>query len=91
MNVVASQGGLLGGLIGWVASRIMHTDAQQGIILNVVVGVIGAALAGWLLSPLVGMSTINDNNLSIPSLFVSLVGAVALLAIAHLVRGRKAT
>jgi uncharacterized membrane protein YeaQ/YmgE (transglycosylase-associated protein family) len=89
MNVIVWL--VVGGLIGWVASRIMHTDAQQGIILNVVVGVIGAALAGWLLSPLVGMSTINDNNLSIPSLFVSLVGAVALLAIAHLVRGRKAT
>ncbi len=89
MNVIVWL--VVGGLIGWVASRIMHTDAQQGIILNVVVGVIGAALAGWLLNPLVGVSTINDNNLSIPSLLVSLVGAVALLAIAHLVRGRKAT
>ena len=82
---------LVGGLIGWVASRIMHTDAQQGLILNVVVGVVGAALAGWLLSPLVGVSTINNSNLSIPSLLVSLVGAVALLAIVNLIKGRRTT
>jgi len=88
MNFIAWL--LVGGLIGWAASRIMHTDAQQGIILNVVVGVVGAGLAGWLISPLVGVSTINDNNLSVPSVLVSLVGAVALLAIVNFVSRRKA-
>jgi uncharacterized membrane protein YeaQ/YmgE (transglycosylase-associated protein family) len=45
---------IVGGLIGWIASLIMHTDAQQGIFLNVVVGIVGALLAGFLLAPLFG-------------------------------------
>jgi len=77
---------IIGGLVGWVASLIMRTDAQQGIVLNVVVGIVGAFLAGWLVSPLVGVGTINQNNFSIGSLLVSLVGAVVLLAIVNLFR-----
>jgi uncharacterized membrane protein YeaQ/YmgE (transglycosylase-associated protein family) len=77
---------IVGGLIGWVASMLMRTNGQQGILLNVVVGVIGAVLGGWFLSPLVGVSTINQGNLSVPSLLVSLLGAVILLAIVNLVR-----
>jgi uncharacterized membrane protein YeaQ/YmgE (transglycosylase-associated protein family) len=77
---------IVGGLIGWVASRFMRTDAQQGIVLNVVVGIVGAILGGWFLSPLFGVTTINQNNFSIPSLFVSFLGAVILLAIVNFVR-----
>jgi uncharacterized membrane protein YeaQ/YmgE (transglycosylase-associated protein family) len=77
---------IVGGLIGWLASIIMRTDARQGILLNVVVGIVGAFLAGWFLSPLFGVSTINQNSFSIQSLVVSLVGAVALLGIVNLVR-----
>jgi len=77
---------IIGGLIGWVASLIMKTDAQQGIILNVVVGIVGAMLGGWLISPLVGFGTINQSALSVPAMLVSLVGAVILLAIVNLVR-----
>jgi uncharacterized membrane protein YeaQ/YmgE (transglycosylase-associated protein family) len=77
---------IVGGLIGWVASMLMRTDARQGIFLNVVVGIVGAVLGGWFLSPMVGVSTINQSNFSIPSLVVSLVGAVALLAIVNLIR-----
>ena len=77
---------IVGGLIGWVASMLMRTNGQQGILLNVVVGVIGAVLGGWFLSPLFGVSTINQGNLSVPSLIVSLLGAVILLAIVNLVR-----
>ena len=73
-------------MIGWVASMFMQTDARQGIFLNVVVGIVGAVLGGWFLSPLVGVSTINQGSFSIASLVVSLVGAVALLAIVNLVR-----
>ncbi len=76
----------VGGLIGWVASLMMRTDAQQGMFLNVIVGIIGAALAGWFISPLVGIPSINANSFSIGSLLVSLVGAVVLLAIVNLVR-----
>jgi uncharacterized membrane protein YeaQ/YmgE (transglycosylase-associated protein family) len=77
---------LVGGLIGWLASVIMRTDAQQGVVLNVVVGIVGAALAGWLLSPILGVSTINQSNFSLGGLLVSLGGAVILLAIVNLVR-----
>jgi uncharacterized membrane protein YeaQ/YmgE (transglycosylase-associated protein family) len=79
---------VVGGLIGWVASKIMRTDGQQGIVLNVVVGIVGAVLGGWFLSPLVGVSTINQANFSVPGLLVSLVGAVILLGIVNLVRRR---
>ncbi|MBK1686404.1 GlsB/YeaQ/YmgE family stress response membrane protein [Rubrivivax gelatinosus] len=77
---------VVGGLIGWVASKIMHTDAQQGVILNVVVGIIGAALGGWLVSPLIGVGTINQGVFSFGALIVSLVGAIILLAIVNLFR-----
>ena len=77
---------VIGGLIGWVASMVMRTDGQQGIVINVVVGIVGAVLGGWFLSPLVGVSTINQNNFSLAGLLVSLVGAVILLAIVNLVR-----
>ena len=77
---------VVGGLIGWVASMIMKTDAQQGVILNVVVGIVGAFLGGWLISPLVGVATINQDAFSIGALLVSLVGAIILLAIVNLFR-----
>ena len=77
---------VVGGLVGWVASLIMKTDGSQGITLNVVVGIVGALLAGFFISPLVGIPTINDNTLSIGSLLVSLVGAVILIALAKMVR-----
>ena len=76
----------IGGLIGWLASVVMRTDGQQGIMLNVVVGIVGAILGGWILSPLVGVSTINQSNFSLGGLLVSLLGAVILLAIVNLVR-----
>jgi uncharacterized membrane protein YeaQ/YmgE (transglycosylase-associated protein family) len=77
---------VLGGVVGWLASLIMRTDGQQGIVLNVVVGVVGAFLAGWFISPLVGLGTINQNNLSLASVLVSLIGAVILLAVVNLFR-----
>lgn len=77
---------IVGGIIGWVASMIMRTDASQGLFLNIVVGIVGAALAGWLISPLIGVPTINQDTFSIGSLLVSLVGAVILLAIVNLFR-----
>ncbi|MDB5729835.1 MAG: GlsB/YeaQ/YmgE family stress response rane protein [Noviherbaspirillum sp.] len=77
---------VVGGILGWLASLVMRTDAQQGMLLNVVVGIIGALLGGWLLAPLFGTGTINQNDFSISSLLVSFLGAVALLAIVNLVR-----
>ena len=74
---------IIGGLIGWVASMVMGTDGQQGLVLNIVVGVIGAALGGWFFG---GATTINQGNLSLNSIIVSLVGAVVLIAGLKLVR-----
>lgn len=77
---------VVGGLIGWVASKIMGTDGQQGILLNIVVGIVGALLAGWLISPLVGVATINQDVFSVGAIVVSLIGAVILLAIVSVFR-----
>jgi uncharacterized membrane protein YeaQ/YmgE (transglycosylase-associated protein family) len=77
---------VVGGLIGWVASMLMRTNGQQGIILNIVVGIVGAFLGGWLIAPMVGAGTINQNDFSVGGLAVSLLGAVILLAIVNLVR-----
>ena len=81
---------ITGGVIGWLASMLMKTDAQQGMVLNVVVGIVGAMLAGWLISPMVGVGTINQDNFSLPSMVVSLIGAVILLAIVNLLRRGRA-
>lgn len=77
---------IVGGIIGWVASLLMRTDAQQGILLNVVVGIVGALLAGFLITPLVGGASITDGALNITSILISLLGAVVLLGIVNLVR-----
>jgi uncharacterized membrane protein YeaQ/YmgE (transglycosylase-associated protein family) len=77
---------VIGGILGWIASIIMHTNAQQGIFLNIVVGIIGAMVAGFLLTPLFGIGTINQDSFSLPALFVSLLGAIILLAIVNLFR-----
>ena len=76
---------IVGGVVGWLASIIMRTDAQQGILLNVVVGIVGALLAGFVVSPMLGIGTINQ-GVSLATFLVSLVGAVILLAIVNLFR-----
>ena len=80
---------IVGGLIGWVASILMHTNAQQGILLNVIVGIVGAFIAGYVISPYFGISTINQNNFSLPALLVSLGGAVVLLFVVSLFTRRR--
>ncbi len=76
---------IVGGVVGWLASIIMRTDAQQGIWLNVIVGIVGALLAGFIVSPLIGVGTINE-GITVASFLVSLVGAVILLAIVNMFR-----
>jgi uncharacterized membrane protein YeaQ/YmgE (transglycosylase-associated protein family) len=77
---------IVGGIIGWLASAIMRTDAEQGTLLNIVVGVVGAFVAGLVLTPLLGIGTINEGSFSLPALIVSLLGAVILLAVVNLFR-----
>jgi uncharacterized membrane protein YeaQ/YmgE (transglycosylase-associated protein family) len=73
---------IVGGICGWLASLIMRTDAQQGLILNIVVGIVGAAIAGFLLG---GGASLN-NAITIETFLYSLLGAVVLLAIVNLIR-----
>jgi len=80
---------IIGGILGWIASRMMGTDDQQGVLLNIVVGVVGAFVAGLLLSPLLGVGTINQSDFSLPSMLISLLGAVILLALVNAFRGRR--
>ncbi len=77
---------VVGGIIGWIASLIMKTDGQQGILLNVIVGIIGSFIGGWLIAPLLGSGTANSGDFSIPGLIASLIGALILLAIVNLFR-----
>ena len=77
---------VVGGILGWLASLVMKTDGQQGIFLNVVVGIVGALIAGFLIAPLFGTGTINSNDFSISGLLVSFLGAAVLLAIVNMFR-----
>ena len=81
---------IMGGLVGWIASLIMGTSAQQGIFLNVVVGIVGAMIGGFLLGPLLGAGSINE-GITIMSFIVSLIGAVILLAIVNFFQRRSTT
>ncbi len=77
---------IVGALIGWAASIIMRTNNRQGLIADIIVGIVGAFVGGYFLSPLFHVGTINDGNFSIPALLVSLGGAVILLAVSKLFR-----
>jgi uncharacterized membrane protein YeaQ/YmgE (transglycosylase-associated protein family) len=76
---------IAGAIVGYVASRIMHTNGQQGTLLDIVVGVVGAFIAGYFLSPLFGIGTIND-AVTLPTMLVTLLGSVVLLWIVKAIR-----
>ncbi len=73
---------IIGGIVGWLASMIMRTDAQQGILLNIIVGIVGAFLAGLIFNG----GNINSDPLDLTNILWSLLGAVILLAIVNLIR-----
>lgn len=75
---------IFGGLVGWIASIIMNTDPEQGIFLNVVVGVVGAVIGGWVMT-FFGEGDITGFNLY--SFLVALLGACILIGIVKAVRG----
>ncbi|WP_260583052.1 GlsB/YeaQ/YmgE family stress response membrane protein [Sphingopyxis sp. PET50] len=77
---------IVGGIIGWLASIVMRTDGQQGIFLNIVVGIVGSVLAGWIVTPLIGGAPITSGAFDARSLIASFVGALILLAIVNLIR-----
>ncbi len=76
---------IAGAIVGYIASRIMRTNSQQGLILDIVVGVVGAFVAGWFLTPIFGVGTIND-AITLPTMLVTLGGAIVLLFIVKLIR-----
>ncbi len=78
---------LFGALVGWLASIVMRTDAQQGALMNIIVGIVGAFLGGLVFSFLPGStSNINNSDFSLGGLLVSFIGAVVLLGIVNLAR-----
>ncbi|HEY6073225.1 MAG TPA: GlsB/YeaQ/YmgE family stress response membrane protein [Anaerolineales bacterium] len=77
---------IAGAFIGWAASLIMRTNSRQGLLADIFVGIVGAFVGGYFLSPLFHVGTINQGNFSIPALLVSLGGAVILLAISKVIR-----
>ena len=83
MNIIIYL--IAGAIVGYIASRIMRTSSQQGLLLDIVVGVVGAFLAGWFLSPIFGVGTIND-AITLPTMLGTLGGAILLLFIVKLIR-----
>jgi uncharacterized membrane protein YeaQ/YmgE (transglycosylase-associated protein family) len=77
---------IVGALIGWAASIVMQTNSRQGLIGDIIVGIVGAFVGGYFLSPLFHVGTINNGDFSIPALLVSLGGAILLLLFSKLFR-----
>ena len=73
-------------ILNALGAELIFTDAQQGMILNIIVGIVGALIGGWLLSPMVGAGTVNQGDFSLMGLLVSLGGAIILLLVVNLVR-----
>jgi uncharacterized membrane protein YeaQ/YmgE (transglycosylase-associated protein family) len=75
---------IAGAFVGWLASSVM--GRSKSLVANIVIGVVGAFIAGLVLTPYFGVSTINQNNFSMPALLISLAGAVILLVIVNVLR-----
>ncbi|MBI3984277.1 GlsB/YeaQ/YmgE family stress response membrane protein [Candidatus Microgenomates bacterium] len=79
---------VIGGLAGWAASKVMGTDAEQGVGMNILVGIAGALVGGFLVWLLGGDST-GITGFNLASFLVALLGAVVLLAIVKAVRKNR--
>ena len=84
MNIIIYL--IVAAVIGWIATELMHD--RSNLLINIIVAVVGAFLAGWFISPLVGVGTIND-AITIPTMLVTLVGSIILLVIVKLLRRRR--
>jgi uncharacterized membrane protein YeaQ/YmgE (transglycosylase-associated protein family) len=77
---------LVAAVIGWVATELMHD--RSNLLINIIVAVVGAFLAGYFLSPIFKVGTINQ-AITVPTMLVTLLGSIILLAIVHLIRRRR--
>jgi uncharacterized membrane protein YeaQ/YmgE (transglycosylase-associated protein family) len=77
---------IVAAIIGWIATEIMHD--RSNLLINIVVAVVGAFIAGYLLSPIFKVGTIND-AITVPTMLVTLLGAIILLAIVHFITHRR--
>ena len=77
---------IVGAIVGWIASSLM--GQRDGLLMNIIIGIVGAFVAGIVLTPLLGIGTINQNNFSLPAMLVSVGGAVILLFVLSLLRRR---
>lgn len=84
MNIIIYL--LVAAIIGWLATELMHD--RTNLLINIVVAVLGAFLAGYLLSPIFKVGTIND-AITVPTVLVTLLGSIILLAVVHLFRGKR--
>ncbi len=74
---------IFGALVGWIASMVMNTNAEQGAFLNIIVGIVGAVVGGWIMS-VIGESGVGGFNLY--SFLVALLGACVLIGVVKMVR-----
>jgi len=77
---------IVGAVVGWIATSLM--GQREGLLMNIIVGIVGAFVAGLVLTPYLGISTINQSNFSMPAMLVSVGGAIILLAVLSLFRRR---
>jgi uncharacterized membrane protein YeaQ/YmgE (transglycosylase-associated protein family) len=77
---------IVAAVIGWVATELMHD--RSNLLINIIVAVVGAFIAGYFLSPIFKVGTIND-AISVPTMLVTLLGSIILLAVVRLIRRRR--
>jgi len=81
---------IVGGIIGWIASLIMGTDSQQGLFLNIIVGIVGSILGKWIFADLLGIGgAAQAGALSLGGILWGILGAVILIAILKLINVLK--
>jgi uncharacterized membrane protein YeaQ/YmgE (transglycosylase-associated protein family) len=79
----------IGAAIGWLGSLLLKSDPEQGVFMNVVVGVVGALLGGWLVAPRVGPPAAAGVEAGAVGFVAALLGAVVVLALFDFARRRR--
>jgi uncharacterized membrane protein YeaQ/YmgE (transglycosylase-associated protein family) len=80
----------VGGLLGWLVSLMIRTDSERGVLLNIIVGIVGALIAGWVISPMIGVGRVSQGSFSGSALLISLFGALVLLSVINVLKREAA-